>query len=205
MQNQVLDQQFYTRSDVVTIARELLGKELVTLIDGKITSGIITETEAYAGVNDRASHAWGGRFTKRTSVMFQEGGVAYVYLCYGIHALFNVVTSTADKPHAVLIRSIQPLSGLETMLRRSGKTKADKHFGIGPGKVSRLLGINTCHTGLLLKDVLNETRKENIFIRDIGLEPNASKIITSTRIGVDYAGDDALLPYRFSIDGKALK
>lgn len=99
----ILPESFYTRKDVVKIAKELLGKVLVTHFDGVVTSGIITETEAYAGVTDKASHAYGGRRTQRTDIMFWQGGVAYVYLCYGIHHLFNVVTNKADVPHACLL------------------------------------------------------------------------------------------------------
>ena len=100
---------FYQSDDVVFLARSLLGKSLLTFLDGKLTGGIITETEAYAGINDKASHAYGGRKTKRTEVMYREGGVCYVYLCYGIHYLFNVVTGKKDVPHAVLIRGISLL------------------------------------------------------------------------------------------------
>ena len=109
---------FYQREDVVEVAKDLLGKCLFTRFDNKVTAGIITETEAYAGTGDRASHAFGGRRTARTEVMYSAGGVAYVYLCYGIHSLFNVVTNVEGVPHAVLIRAVYPVRGLETILER---------------------------------------------------------------------------------------
>src|SRR5688572_7863163 len=101
-----LKRDFYTREDVVLVAKELLGKVLCTKWNGKTTSGIITETEAYEGITDRASHAYRGRRTERTEIMYSEGGTAYVYLCYGMHHLFNVVTNKKDIPHAVLIRAV---------------------------------------------------------------------------------------------------
>src|SRR4051812_45478122 len=113
-----LKKSFYQRDDVVQVAKELLGKYLFTHIDGKLTGGIITETEAYAGVIDRASHAYGGRRTARTEIMYGEGGTAYVYLCYGIHSLFNVVTNKKGTPHAILIRALHPTHGVETILKR---------------------------------------------------------------------------------------
>jgi DNA-3-methyladenine glycosylase len=192
-----IEKSFYMRSDVVAIAKELLGKELVTIIDGVKTSGIITETEAYAGIHDRASHAWGGRYTKRTSVMYKEGGVAYVYLCYGIHALFNVVTATEGNPHAVLIRGIRPLQGGEKMLLRTGKSKLTKDAGSGPGKVARLLGITTRHNKMPLFDSENNDESDRIFIQDNDGAPSGINFLSLPRIGIDYAGEDALLPYRF--------
>ncbi|HUP12876.1 MAG TPA: DNA-3-methyladenine glycosylase, partial [Niastella sp.] len=142
-----LDPGFYDRADVVKIAKELIGKVLVTKLDGIITSGRIVETEAYAGAIDRASHAFGNRRTNRTEVMFQAGGMAYVYLCYGIHHLFNVVTNKEDVPHAVLIRAIDPIHGINTMLARTGKKVADYTLTKGPGNVSKALGIHIKHTG----------------------------------------------------------
>lgn len=185
---ETLARDFYLQSDVVEVARLLLGKLLVTRFDGVVTSGVITETEAYAGITDRASHAFGGRRTARTEVMYHNGGTAYVYFCYGMHSLFNVVTNIEGIPHAVLIRAIQPMEGVETMLERANKSKVDKSFANGPGKVAKILGINTTHTDL---DLCNS----EIEIFDIGKMP--STIISSPRIGVDYAGEDALLPYRF--------
>jgi len=185
-----LTKSFYQREDVVMIARELLGKHLFTQFDGKLTGGIIIETEAYAGIIDRASHAYGGRRTQRTEIMFAEGGTAYVYQCYGIHSLFNVVTNKRNIPHAILIRALHPTHGVETILkRRKKKTLNDKVAG-GPGTVSQALGIHYSHTGLSLQS-------DKIWIEDHKITIDPTKIIVGKRIGVEYSGEDALLPYRF--------
>ena len=189
-----LDYYFYSRTDVVNIARELLGKVLVTQWNGVVTSGRIVETEAYRGVTDRASHAWNGRRTGRTEIMYDEGGKGYVYLCYGIHHLFNVVTNIKDTPHAVLVRAVEPLEGISTMLQRTGKKKPDRTLTSGPGNVSKALGIHTSDSGTLLIG-------KSIFLADDGFAYSKKEIFTSPRIGVDYAGADALLPYRFYIKG----
>src|SRR6186713_3198655 len=128
---------FYQRANVLQIAKELLGKILVTKWDGIETSGRIVEVEAYNGVNDKASHAAGGRRTNRTEVMYGKGGVAYVYLCYGIHQMLNVVTNAAEVPHAVLIRALEPVKGIDEMLLRTGKEKADYTLTRGPGNVCK--------------------------------------------------------------------
>lgn len=188
----ILSPSFYLNEDVVQVAKDLLGKVIVTKIDGITTSGIITETEAYAGITDKASHAYGGRRTNRTEIMYARGGVAYVYLCYGIHHLFNVVTNVQDIPHAVLIRAIEPVKGIDAMLQRRKKTKLQPQLTSGPGAMSMALGIHTSHTGLSLA-------KGIITIHDEGL--SVEDIIATTRIGVDYAKEDALLPYRFYIEG----
>ena len=186
-----LERSFYTRQDVVQIARDLIGKYIFTNFDGGITGGIIIETEAYEGVTDRASHAYGGRRTARTEVMFGDGGTAYVYLCYGIHSLFNIVTNTNDIPHAVLVRGIYPVEGLEIMKKRARKEVLMPGSGSGPGKVSKLLGIHYSHSGI---DLLGD----KIWIENRGLMSTA-EILTGPRIGVEYAGEDANLPYRFRI------
>jgi DNA-3-methyladenine glycosylase len=187
-----LDHYFYNRADVVNIARELLGKVLVTQWDGVVTSGRIVETEAYRGITDRASHAWNGRRTRRTEIMYDDGGKGYVYLCYGIHHLFNVVTNIKDTPHAVLVRAVEPLEGIDIMLQRTGKKKPDRTLTSGPGNVSRALGLLVSHSGISLLD-------EAVFIADDGYAVQKRDIVATTRIGVDYAGEDALLPYRFFV------
>jgi len=191
---QKLDIEFYRRQNVVQIARELLGKVLVTYWKGVVTSGRIVETEAYAGVIDKASHAAGGRRTPRNEIMYGQGGYAYVYLCYGIHHLFNVVTNSEDVPHAVLIRALDPIEGIEEMLFRTAKKKLDHTLTRGPGNVSKALGIFTKHTGVSLLG-------NKIFITDDGGKYSKKEIAASPRIGVDYAGKDALLPYRFYVKG----
>ena len=185
---------FYHRTNVVTIAKELLGKLLVTTFNGEVTAGRIVETEAYNGIVDKASHSYGGRRTNRTETMYAAGGIAYVYLCYGIHHLFNVVTNVQDTPHAILIRAIEPVKGIDIMLRRMKKEKADYSIGRGPGNVSKALGISVVHTRLSL--LQNE-----IYIADDGTVVKPSQIVTGPRIGVDYAAEDALLPYRFYVKG----
>ncbi len=185
-----LPKTFYTRHDVVKISKELLGKVLCTNIDGLLTKAIITETEAYAGTTDKASHAYGGRRTPRTEVMFAEGGCAYIYLCYGMHSLFNVVTSEKGIPHAVLIRAAQPLAGTEIMLQRSGKKRITPDMLQGPGKVAKALGLHFSLTGTNLLG-------NKIWIEDHNIKITEKNISSTPRIGIDYAGEDAKLPYRF--------
>lgn len=192
-----IERSFYLREDVVQIAKELIGKVVFTKFNGKITAGIIIETEAYEGVTDRASHAFNGRRTTRTEVMYSTGGVAYVYLCYGMHSLFNIVTNKQDIPHAILIRGIYPFEGLEVMKKRKENLNLNRGSGSGPGKVSKLLGIHYSHSGI---DLLGD----EIWLEDRGLVLN-DHILTGTRIGVDYAGKDALLPYRFWIPEERIK
>jgi DNA-3-methyladenine glycosylase len=189
--NPKLNANFYLQQDVVLIARQLLGKILVSPIDDQRVSGRIIETEAYGGVSDRASHAYGGRYTKRTQTLFEQGGIAYVYLCYGMHSLFNVVTNQKGTPHAVLIRAIKPLEGIEKMLQRRGKLKADASLCKGPATLTQALGITKDHNALsLLGDIL--------WIEEGNIR-KGEKIIATPRIGVDYAKEDALLPWRFSL------
>lgn len=186
---------FYRRSDVAKIAKELLGKILVTKWKGIETSGRIVEVEAYNGIVDKASHAAGGRRTNRNEVMYGEGGVSYVYLCYGIHHLFNVVTNRQETPHAILIRALDPIMGIDVMLERTGKKRLDNTLTKGPGNVSKAMGISfKQHSGLSLLS-------KELFIADDGYIVNKKDIIASPRIGVDYAGEDAKLLYRFYIKG----
>jgi DNA-3-methyladenine glycosylase len=186
---------FYRR-DALAVARALLGKRLVTRFGGVVTAGLITETEAYAGIADRASHAWHGRRTARTEIMYAEGGVAYVYLCYGIHSLFNVVVSRAGDPQAVLVRAVEPVVGVEHMLRRRKLAEAGRRLAAGPGTTAQALGIHWSHSGLSLQGPL-------IRIEDAPPVP-ASAVETAPRIGVDYAGPDARLPYRFVLKNNFL-
>jgi DNA-3-methyladenine glycosylase len=183
-----LTESFYLRDDVVLIAQELLGMRLCTKMNGILTCGIINETEAYRGPEDRASHAYHNLRTERTEVMFHNGGICYVYLCYGIHRLLNVVTNREGIPHAVLIRGIEPLLGIEEMQKRRGKVKGA--LTKGPGCVASALGIGLEHNGISL-------RCDTIWIEKE--KQSKGKIIASPRIGVDYAGEDAHLPWRFSL------
>lgn len=191
---QKLGKDFYQRENVLSIAKELLGKLLVTKRAGVTTAGRIVEVEAYNGVIDKASHAFGGRRTNRNEVMYAEGGVAYVYLCYGIHHLFNVVTHSKETPHAILIRALEPVKGIDEMLRRTGKKKLDHTLTRGPGNLSKAMGIAVLHSGCSLQS-------KELFLADDGFEYGKNEIAASPRIGVDYAGKDALLHYRFYIKG----
>ena len=184
-----LKKSFYQSDAVVQLAQSFLGKVLVTHIDGHLTSGIITETEAYAGINDRASHAYGRGLTSRTAPMYLAGGIAYVYLIYGIYSLFNIVTAPKGVPHAVLIRAISPLEGQKIMKERR---KMEKMRGLtnGPGKLSEALGIHYSDSGISLQ-------ADRIWIEDRDIKVDPSRITSGPRIGIDYAGEDALLPYRF--------
>ncbi len=190
MSNAKLSPSFYQRQDVVTIAQELVGKVLCTQINGEpVTSGIITETEAYCGRGDKACHANNGTRTDRTETMYQAGGIAYIYLCYGIHHLFNVVTNVENKADAVLIRAIQPLDGKKEMLQRRNKQNINPALTAGPGRLSQALGITTDFDGTILKE-------NTIWIEDRQLG-SGSSLVATERIGVDYAGEDAKLPWRF--------
>lgn len=189
---------FFLRSDVQGISRELLGKFLVTKVDDHLTSGMIVETEAYNGIVDRASHAYGGKRTKRNEIMYGEGGSTYVYLCYGIHHLFNIVTNAKEIPHAVLIRAVVPKEGIKTVLKRRKKTSVDLKTADGPGTLSEALGIKTKHSGIPLSG-------KTIWVEDRGIEFVKKDILVGPRIGVDYAGKDALLPYRFRLKQDIIK
>jgi DNA-3-methyladenine glycosylase len=191
-----LPRSFYLHDNVVSISRELLGKVLCTNIDGQRTSVIITETEAYAGTTDRASHAYGDRRTRRTEPMYGPGGTAYVYLCYGMHHLFNVVTNVAGIPHAVLVRAGEVHWGLATMLERRQKASHDRTLLAGPGSLARALGITTALTG---SSLLNGP----IRIEDHGLEVDDDRVTVGPRVGIDYAGEDVSRPYRFRLRTKA--
>ena len=185
---------FYQRNDVLLISRELLGKVLFTNFHGKPTSGIIVETEAYAGVTDKASHAYGGKRTKRTETMYASGGTAYVYLCYGVHHLFNIITNNENIPHAVLIRAIQPLDGIDIILQRRNKKKVVRSLTAGPGSLTRALGITVKDSGTLLMDNLIWLEDQNCLIKN-------QDILASPRVGVQYARKNANNPWRFRIKG----
>ena len=184
--------EFYVREDVVQVSQELLGKVLCTSIDKKVSKAIITETEAYAGVADKASHAYGGKRTKRTEPLYARGGTAYVYLCYGIHHLFNVVTNEIDTPHAILIRAGKPFDGIDVMERRRNKQATDISFLNGPGSLGQALGITTTLSGTSLLE-------DKIWIEDRKISVSPEKILSGPRVGIDYAEEDAKRPYRFRV------
>lgn len=182
-----LPNSFFKHNDVTRIAKGLLGKELFTVVDGQTTSGLIVETEAYS-YRERGCHAFNNKLTERNKVMFEEGGSAYVYLCYGIHYLFNVVTNKKGKADAVLIRALEPSQGTAHMLARMNVNTL-KRITSGPGKLTRALGIDRKWNGVSLTNT-------DLWIAE-GVKVRPSQIITSTRVGIDYAGEDAMLPWRF--------
>jgi DNA-3-methyladenine glycosylase len=185
---------FYNRKDVVQIAKELLGKIIVTNLKGRITSGRIVETEAYIGIVDKASHSFGGKRTARNEHMYSAPGTAYIYICYGMHQMLNIVTNEKEIPDAVLIRAIEPLEGIDIMLKRTGKKVLDKTLTRGPGNVGKSLGIFKHHSGLYLLD-------EEIYLMDDSKKISEEEIGVSKRIGVESAEEDGLLPYRFYVKG----
>ena len=186
---------FYKKTDVVAIARELIGKIVVTNINGKITSGRIVETEAYVAFTDKASHAYNGKRTARNEHMYAAAGTAYIYICYGMHQMLNIVTNNKDVPDAVLIRALEPFAGIDIMLLRTGKSALNYSLTKGPGNVGKALGIFKAHSGgNLLDNQIYITEDKNFIVE-------SEMIGSSKRIGVNYAGEDALLPYRFYLKG----
>lgn len=183
---------FYLSNDVVEVSQKLLGKVLCTNRNGRITKAVITETEAYAGTNDKASHAYGGRRTDRTEPMYGQGGIAYVYLCYGIHHLFNVVVGSVDVPLAILIRAAEPMEGIDIMRQRRRKPGNGMMLLAGPGTLSQALGITTQLTGASLLE-------DRIWIEDQQTPLRTQDITAGPRIGIDYAQEDAKRPYRFRV------
>ncbi|GAA3949099.1 DNA-3-methyladenine glycosylase [Hymenobacter algoricola] len=185
---------FYQRPDVVRIARELVGKYLFTRIDGVLTGGRIVETEAYAHIGDQACHSHLGRFTNRTKVMYEAGGIAYCYLIYGRYTLFNIITNEAGKADAVLIRGLEPTEGVAEMLLRRGLPAPARNLTAGPGLLTQALGITTKHYG-------TDVSGDLIWIEDHAERMPDERLVASPRVGIDYAGLDAALPWRFRLKG----
>jgi len=185
---------YYQNQDPVFLAKDLLGKVIFTDIDGKVTAGIIVETEAYFGIHDKASHAHGGRRTDRTEILYHEGGISYVYLCYGIHHLFNIVTSVENEPHAVLIRAIEPLIGQEIMELRRNMPSTKSAISSGPGSAAKALGIDRSFNKI-------ELTGEEIWLEDHNIRYTSEEIAAVPRVGVAYAQEDAFLPWRFFVKG----
>ena len=185
-----LPKSYYLNIDVVHLAKDLLGKVIYTKINHKITSGIIIETEAYKSINDKASHAYLNKRTSKNKNMYQSGGIAYVYLCYGIHCLLNIVTNKENIADAVLIRAIEPKDGIEIMESRISRNSI-KTMTSGPGKLSKALGVDMSFNGKSL--TLNE-----IWIEDQA-RSYSFEIEQKQRIGIEYAEEDKKLPWRFYI------
>ena len=188
-----LPRDFYTRSNVVAVARDLLGKLLVVPArNGRRVSGRIVEVEAYRGPQDRAAHSYGERRTKRTETMYGIGGTAYVFFVYGMYNQFNVVTNTTDAPHAVLIRALEPVEGIELMRKRR-RNQPDHNLTNGPGKLCIAMGIDR---KLDAADLLGN----RVWLEEA--EPvSRSKIASGPRIGIDYAEEWVDKPWRFSVKG----
>ena len=189
-----LKEEYYLNEDVVSLAKDLLGKILYTKIDNEITAGIIVETEAYFGIKDKASHAYGGRRTNRTKTMYSSGGIAYVYLCYGMHNLFNIVSSKENDPHAVLIRGIEPLVGIDIIEQRRNMPHTKGAISAGPGSAAKALGIDKTF------NAKNLTGNE-IWIEDHAIRYLDEDIAATPRVGIAYAKEHALLPWRFFVKG----
>ena len=190
----LLKPEFYRRREVLEIAQDLLGMVLLSRVDGKETKGIIVETEAYKAPEDRGSHAFGNLRTKRTEVMFQNGGCAYVYLCYGIHQMFNIVTSIEGEAHAILVRALKPISGERTMIERRAMHQSSFNISNGPGKLTMALGIDRRHNGTNLWD-----HDSLLTISDEGFRVSRKSIIKGPRVGIAYAKEWAKMPWRFRI------
>jgi DNA-3-methyladenine glycosylase len=195
MKKRILQKEYFQNEQVVELAKDLLGKFLFTNINNHLTGGMITETEAYAGITDKGSHAYNGRRTVRTEVMYQTGGISYVYFTYGIHYLFNVVTGKEGVPHAVLIRAVYPLFGTDIMLQRTEKKTVDYQLTNGPAKLTKSLGITKDQNNIPLDG-------ETLWLEERGIEIDKNDVTVTPRIGINYAGEDALLPYRFVLNYK---
>ncbi len=204
---QPLSRRFFQR-DAVVVARDLLGRLLVHEHPEGTTTGRIVETEAYAGPDDRAAHVAGGRFTPRTKVFWEPGGAAYVYLIYGMHHCFNVVTGRTGEPSAVLVRAVAPLSGLALMAKRRNRSlpanarhprgdgrppRALVELTSGPGRLADAFGLDRGHTG-------QDVSAPPLYVARGRRVPDA-RVESGPRVGVDYAGEDAHLAYRFFIRG----
>jgi DNA-3-methyladenine glycosylase len=187
-----LDASFYRRTDTTQVARELLGKLLVTTFDGQLTAGRIVETEAYKAPEDKACHAYLNRNTKRTRTMFLAGGVAYIYLCYGIHHLFNVVTGPEGAAHAVLVRAVEPVYGTAKMMRRRGHEQLKPQLSAGPGVMSQALGLHKGYDGCSLL-----AGESEVSIWEDGFQLPPEQIVATPRIGIDYAEECKDWPWRF--------
>lgn len=185
---------YYLNQNTLYLAKDLLGKILYTAIDGELTAARIVATEAYCGITDKASHAYGGRRTNRTENLFATGGIAYVYLCYGIHNLFNVVTGNEGEPNAVLIRAVEPLFGQDIMEKRRNMPATRSNITSGPGSVAKALGIDRTSNGY-------DLTSSEIWIADDGKKFAEEEIAAVPRVGVAYAMEDAFLPWRYFVIG----
>jgi len=188
-QNNKLLRSFYNRSDVLVIAQELLGKTLCTKINQQVCKAKITEVEAYCGRTDEGCHAYPNKRTKRTEIMYSEGGYAYIYLCYGIHTMFNIVTNVEGLANCILVRAIEPIEGIDLMQQRRSLKKASYQIGRGPGCVGQAMGMQLNLYGTdLLSDIIWIESASDLKPKEIGV---------SARIGMNFDGPDKDLPWRF--------
>ncbi|MDI6402506.1 DNA-3-methyladenine glycosylase [Balneolaceae bacterium ANBcel3] len=189
---------FFCDSDVVSLAQKLIGCTLWTRSEAGLSAGMIVETEAYDGLVDRACHAYGGRKTDRTRIFYQPGGVLYTYLCYGIHTLSNIITGPENSPQAILIRAVQPVHGIDLILKRRNHAQVKRNTAAGPGLVSQALGITRKDNGASVcgpRLWLTYPEEHRFYL--------AEELIASPRVGIGYAGPDALLPWRFRLKGSS--
>ena len=187
-----LPREFYTRANVLLVARQLLGCRLVVReADGARASGTIVEAEAYMGPEDKAAHSYGNRRTARTETMFGQGGTAYVYFIYGMYYQFNVVTNRRDVPHAILLRALEPVEGIERMRERR-PVKRERDLTSGPGKLCQALGLDRSFNG---EDLLGE----RVWIESSERRLAPGRIASGARIGIDYAEEYKEKPWRFWI------
>jgi len=187
-----LSADFYTRENTLLVCRQLLGKKLCTSIDGIFTSGIIVETEAYRGPGDLGSHAYNNKRTTRNDIMYAEGGVVYMYICYGIHDMLNIVTGKEGSSHAVLIRALQPADGVLHMCERR-EIQDLKRLCKGPGALAKALGLSKKHNGVSLESDL-------IWVEDAPALVEES-IVETSRVGLNIQGLYRDIPWRFYIKG----
>lgn len=185
-----LTRDFYCR-DALTVARELLGKELVRKNGHQEIRCRIVETEAYMGPEDRACHAWNNKRTKRTEVMFHSGGKAYIYFIYGSSWCLNIVTGMQDTPEAVLIRAVEPVAGLDHIREnREIKSKKKEDLCNGPGKLCKALALSGDFNGY---DLIGGN---DLYITE-GTDISEEEIKAGKRINIDYAGEYRDKPWRF--------
>ncbi|WP_069661208.1 DNA-3-methyladenine glycosylase [Arcticibacter eurypsychrophilus] len=185
-----LPDEFYLREDVLLIARQLLGKKLCTDVDGLFSSGIIVEAEAYIGPEDRGSHAYNNKRTNRNEVMYARGGVIYMYICYGIHDMLNIVTGAEGSSHAILIRALQPVDGISIMQNRRGITDLKK-LCKGPGALAKAMGLFKLHNGISLQS-------NKIWIEE-GEVVSPEQVVETARVGMNFEGIYKRIPWRFYI------
>jgi len=185
---------YYQQNDVVDISRDLLGKKLFTRVGGLLTGGIIVETEAYRGPEDRGSHAYNSRRTARNEIMYAPGGVVYMYICYGIHDMLNIVTGAEGVSHAALIRAIEPIVGIDVMRMRRGVENDDRRLCKGPGALAKAFGLSKVHNGVPLDG-------DEVWIEDGELKPEGDAIVACPRIGLNIEEPYKSIPWRFYLKG----